>query len=58
MKTIEYNLDKMCIYAYGYGCYHGPFNGDAEVEIDMQEYIRPGRGRGKIRSIFPGLLGG
>jgi len=39
MKRIEFDEDKMRVYAYGYGCYGSPYNGDADVEIDMQEYL-------------------
>ena len=39
MKEIKINLDKMRIYAYGYGCYGSPYNGDADVEMEMQDYI-------------------
>ena len=38
-KRIEFDDDNLRVYAYGYGCYGNPCNGDAEVEIDMQEYI-------------------
>ena len=39
MKRIKFDGDKMKVYAYGYGCQGSPCNGDAEVEIDMQEYL-------------------
>lgn len=51
MKKIEINLDKMRIHAYGYGCYGSPYNGDADVEMDMQNFLdRNENGRYEVSS--------
>lgn len=38
-KRIEFDDDNLRVYAYGYGCYGSPCEGDADVEMDMQNYL-------------------